>query len=349
MYKRKFTIFFMLVGMHFFIAAGQVDTIGLGFIENNDISKARQAAIEDAKRLAVEQLLGSYISARTETKNFMLASEKIYAVTKGKLDRFDVLDEGKLDSATYQVKIRAYTDTKAVAKEVTSLLSQNQWSKKPRIKLAMTTNLRNGNNQEANEMVKTNAIQKLTSAGFIVLDNDAQLGASFQLQISVTASTRSAEFQGVTLNSSQLSLSGFLLNAATQDNITAVSFTDKRAGNASADLLKMVDKLTTRLVQKVNLETRFAWLSLLEIPVLIEIMTPSAPDILMVRTNLEQAVIGLSGISTETSNQQSHLLSASYLGWPEQLYDHLTQLSTRSDIGFNVVSFEQSKLTLSIK
>ena len=59
-----------------------VEVTGFGAIVDGNLADARKNAIEDAKRLAVEQMLGSYISARTETKNFMLPRKKYFPQLK---------------------------------------------------------------------------------------------------------------------------------------------------------------------------------------------------------------------------------------------------------------------------
>lgn len=329
--------------------AGQVDTTGFGLIKQNDLSKARQAAIEDAKRLALEQLLGSYISARTETKNFMLASEKIYATTKGRLDKFDILEESKLDDSTYQVKIRAYTDSNAVAKEAVKLIVQNKWNKKPRIKLKVNSLMQNSANAQASSAITANLAKSLSKEGFVVLNENSVLGASFDLVLNVSAVTNKGEFQGMSINTNEMSVSGSLLNGATLSQITSVSFADKLAGESAKSFSKIAEKLSKRVALKVSMQTKFAWLSKLENPILIAINDANAEQISAIENNLNQAVVGLSGVTTENRNQQEYLLSASYLGWPEQLYEQLNQLSKRSDIAFNVVGFDQSTLTLSIK
>lgn len=345
----KILLVFCLLLAYNLAQAGQVEATGLGLITQDDVSKARQAAIEDAKRLAVEQLLGSYISARTETKNFMLASEKIYATTKGRLDRFDILEESKLDSATYQVKIRAYTDSNAIAKEAVKLIQQNKWSKKPRIKIMVDLAQQDTISVQARSAVLANLSQSLSNEGFVVLDEKSPLGASFALVLQINASATKSEFQGMNISTNEMTVSGSLLNAATLSQITSVSFADKLAGGASASFTKMAEKLSKRVVLKVNMQTKFAWLSKLEMPIMIHIRGADTNQISVLENELQNAVVGLDALRTETKQQDDYMFSASYLGWPEQLYEQLSQLSKRPDITFTVVGFEQATLTLSMK
>ncbi len=348
---RSFTavLLFIVLAIALPVSAAQVESTGLGFIKDGNLSAARQSAIEDAKRLAVEQLMGSFISARTETKNFMLASEKIYATTQGRLDKFDILNEQKLDESTYQVTIKAYVNNTEIAQQAIDLINNNLWSKKPRIKLNITAGGSNQYTDSALFSVKAETSQALAKQGFVVLDDSSILDASFEIKLNVSANVNSNDFQGTKINTSQLSVAGMLLNTATQTQITSVSYAEKKAGDVAKGLTSMASKISKRIAQKVNLETRVIWLSKLENPVLLKLSNLNQQQRSMVENQLQQAVIGLSGITTENQNTNSYLLSATYSGWPEQLYDQLSQLSELDDISFTVESFANSTLTLSIK
>lgn len=349
MNRISFLVLTLVLLFSFSVKSAVVETTGLGFIQDGNMSKARQAAIEDAKRLALEQLMGSFISARTETKNFMLASEKIYATTRGRLDSFEILNEKKLDDKTYQVNIKATVNNTALANEAIQLLNNNLWSKKPRIKLNIDNSGSAQYSQQALFTVMADLSQALSSYGFVVLENDSVLDASFELKLNVSANVSSNDFQGTKIDTAQLSLAGMLLNSATQDQISSVSFAERKAGDVAKSFDNMASEISKRVAQKVNLDTRVVWLSKIENPVLLELVGTSGQQLNLIESQLQQAVIGLSGLTTESKTSSSYTFSATYTGWPEHLYDHLTQLSARDDINFNVDSFAQSKLTLSIK
>ena len=67
---------------------------------------ARDYALADALRKAVEQGVGTFVSSETRVENFQLISDNIYSQTKGYVSSYRVVTEG-LEGALYRVVIRA--------------------------------------------------------------------------------------------------------------------------------------------------------------------------------------------------------------------------------------------------
>ena len=328
--------------------SAQTTALGLGAIINNDVAKARQSAIEDAKRLAVEQLLGSFIQARTKTENFMLASEQVFSSATGRIDKFDIVAENKLDDSTYQVKIRAYINSEAITQDALSIINNNQWTKKPRIKIKYTQQ-----HDTASKQAKGHFHQAISTSlrkeGFVIVENQSNLDASFELSVSVIGDQQASEFQGMQIQTNLLNVDGVLLNSYTKDELSSFAFSNKKAGNPSTAYRNLAKELGKRAAQKLTLDTKVVWLSKLETPVTLSFKNVSAKQLKLIESNLQQAVIGLSALKTESQSNNNYQLSAAYAGWPEQLYDQLTQLSIRDDIAFNVVGFKQANLQLAVK
>src|SRR5215470_907477 len=90
-----------------------IDTEGVAAVVNNDIAMARDKAIDDAKRKAVEQVAGSHVSSESITQNYQLVEDKIYARASGFVKNYSIASEYK-DQDTYHVKIKATVDASAV-------------------------------------------------------------------------------------------------------------------------------------------------------------------------------------------------------------------------------------------
>jgi len=84
---------------------------GEGSIVQNDIAKARDNAIDEALRNAVEQAVGLFISSETIAKNFMILDDRIYSRSAGYVTSYEIITEGKLDEYRYRVKIKAQVKT----------------------------------------------------------------------------------------------------------------------------------------------------------------------------------------------------------------------------------------------
>lgn len=94
-----------------------VEVEGVAAIVNNDIAMARDKALDDAKRKAVEQVAGSRVSSESITQNFQLVEDRIYAHASGFVKSYQIASELK-DHDTYRVKIKATVDAGAVVENL---------------------------------------------------------------------------------------------------------------------------------------------------------------------------------------------------------------------------------------
>ena len=81
----------------------EIVATGMG---SGDRAAARDAAISDALRKAVEQGVGTYITSNTTVEQMMLVEDRIYSESRGFVESYDILSEGEKDGV-YAVKIRA--------------------------------------------------------------------------------------------------------------------------------------------------------------------------------------------------------------------------------------------------
>src|SRR5512144_818995 len=79
---------------------------GVAAIQGNARDIARDAAIEDAQKRAVEQAIGILIDSQTQVENYQLISDKILSQTKGYITRYNVSGES-VDSGLLRVRINA--------------------------------------------------------------------------------------------------------------------------------------------------------------------------------------------------------------------------------------------------
>jgi hypothetical protein len=104
-----------------------IEVEGVAAVVNNDIANARDKAIDDAKRKAVEQVAGSHVSSESITQNFQLVEDKVYARASGFVKTYAIASEFK-DQDTYHVKIKATVDASAVAENLDQIFKT-----KPRV------------------------------------------------------------------------------------------------------------------------------------------------------------------------------------------------------------------------
>ncbi len=97
---------------------------GYGAILAGDVANARDRAIEDALRRAVEQAVGTYIQSETVVQNFMLVKDEILSRARGFVQGYKVLSEGKEDPTTYVVTVEALVKVGDVAQAIEQLIEQ---------------------------------------------------------------------------------------------------------------------------------------------------------------------------------------------------------------------------------
>ena len=84
-----------------------VRVTGLGLVVEQDLASAFEQAKKAALREAVEEAMGTLISAQTRVHNFAVIEDHILSRTEGYVRRFEVVEQGPVDENTYQVDIEA--------------------------------------------------------------------------------------------------------------------------------------------------------------------------------------------------------------------------------------------------
>ena len=96
------------------------------------IDIARDHAIDDALRKAVEQGVGAYIDAETRVNNFQLISDEIYSRTKGYVSSYSIIYEEQ-DGDLYRVVIRAVVNTEGIENDLAAVGILLQEQGRPRV------------------------------------------------------------------------------------------------------------------------------------------------------------------------------------------------------------------------
>jgi hypothetical protein len=117
--------------------AVDVTAKGQGAIVNNDRAMARDKAVEDALRRAVEQAVGTMVSSETATKDYQLIEDNIYSHSKGFVQKYEILKEGVEDN-TYAVEIKADVATGAIEGKLKAIGILIARKGKPRVVFLMS-------------------------------------------------------------------------------------------------------------------------------------------------------------------------------------------------------------------
>ena len=113
--------------------ASVVQVIGAGSITYGDVAAARDRAISDAQRKAVEQCLGTFIDAQTKVENYMVVEDRILNWTRGYVQNYRILSEYKKTPELYEVQMEATVDMSDLSKDVNAVENLIQSMGNPRV------------------------------------------------------------------------------------------------------------------------------------------------------------------------------------------------------------------------
>ena len=85
----------IVVAVYSFCMAMEIHTTGYGTVYDDGKAAARDRAIEDAQRKAVEQAMGTMVSVETITQNYQLIDDRILSLASGYIQRYQVTSESE--------------------------------------------------------------------------------------------------------------------------------------------------------------------------------------------------------------------------------------------------------------
>jgi len=134
---------------------------------------ARDQAINDALRKAVEQAVGTFINSETKVENFQLLSDRIYSQSTGYVSSYRIVTEG-LEGALYRVVVRARVKTDNLENDLAAIGILVKEQGRPRVMVVVkdvTAGLDAlGADQMNQTMLETRIIDRFQSKGFPVVD-----------------------------------------------------------------------------------------------------------------------------------------------------------------------------------
>lgn len=136
---------------------------GFGTVFGNDLAQARDEALIDASRRALEQVAGVQVDAETITRNQALFDQLIRTQSRGIIQSVDVLEEGKLPDGRYRVRVSARVKAGEVKDKLESLVSE--------LALVVLIPEQNLGQPTAQPIVENEVVSRLEEAGYRVLDH----------------------------------------------------------------------------------------------------------------------------------------------------------------------------------
>lgn len=172
-----------------------VEVIGTGTVFRDDVAMARDVAVKDALRTAVEQAVGFMLSAESVVENFQLLSDRVYTQSQGFVRDYKVLAESR-SGDIYRVVVRATVSVGELRDQLQTIGVLMSQKGMPRIMFFLAEQnigqaqpqfwWEGGGAMSADLGVTENTIaEEMKAQGFILIDRaasaqDIQLGPAFK-------------------------------------------------------------------------------------------------------------------------------------------------------------------------
>ncbi len=238
---RIYVVFVSLLGLfvqNVSSTSTSIESEGVAAIVKGNLDIARDNAIEDGLRKAVEQATGSLVENQTLVDNYQLLSDKIYSRSRGYVQSYEVIDE-KVDQGLYRVTIQASVANGDLINDLLALNLLMRQARKPRIMVLFEDTEAEG--VRIGKMAEDSISKALLTRGFELVDAEfvrhnldhtkmmglltgdermaavvgSKYGAEMLLLGSAQAVTSRVAVGDITINSNQVVISVRLLRADT--------------------------------------------------------------------------------------------------------------------------------------
>ncbi|MBI5633746.1 MAG: flagellar assembly protein T N-terminal domain-containing protein [Nitrospirae bacterium] len=155
--------------------AGETITAdGFAAITGGNTVIARDKAIDDALRKAVEQAVGTMVSSDSMTENYKVIHDKILARTSGYVEKYKIISE-RPEGDLYRVRVQAEIGRADLTSDLNALGLLHVMVEKPKVMVIIDEKVGGLYGTTATESVgqaESTIIEKLLNAGFNVVDAD---------------------------------------------------------------------------------------------------------------------------------------------------------------------------------
>lgn len=151
-------------------AAKEIVAVG---VADGQSAKARDEALSDAMRRAVEQGVGSFLTSETTVEQMVLVEDRVYSESKGYIKSYTIIREGAKDNL-YEIKISAIVLLDQLAKDLEAIGILIKKKSNPRVMVVIysreTSTALFGVSVEGNRTAENQIESILLRKGFQLVD-----------------------------------------------------------------------------------------------------------------------------------------------------------------------------------
>ena len=329
-FKRLF--FFFIVFSFLFpsnLIAGKIVTAkGISFFEPGRELIARDKAIDEAKRAALEQAIGATVESSTTVENFTVIKDQIMSRTAGYLKNIKIIEEKKTDMGTIEVKIEADIETSAMLEDLDRFKKVLSWQKNPRISIVIDQDT-DKSFLPAAQKASALLTDKLKQGGFTVYKHskgqESQMG--LLVGLSLELSSKQSSYQNIDLSVNEISLSA---NIYRPDDGEILGTSTAVKSLPGENRLKVLDEGAKYCVDSIWSDLRSKLIKVWEKELygerdinLIIKKIPSHARALEISNIFKSDVSGMIDANMANFKDGTAEFNIKYKGWPEHLLNEI--------------------------
>ncbi|PIE73743.1 MAG: hypothetical protein CSA20_01695 [Deltaproteobacteria bacterium] len=304
-------------------AAEKVTAKGVAFYEPGQEALARERALEQAKRQALEQAIGVKIHSDSVVKNYQTVRDEIISHSQGYLKKVNILEEGTTSYGAFQVTIEAEIETTALAGDIDLFHRMFMLQKNPRIMTCLAPKLPDGLRPLALNARNT-LNDLLLKNGFVVLAPDtlqSDHGVALIAELVLDKSSTTSTYQDVTMQVNEVQVS-VQVKRAGDETVLATSSARKTlpGDNRLAALDKGVKHCVLTLWKDLRRKLTKVWHREVTSVRTLTVEINNVKDFKMATGLGDRFKAGLSSVRAVTlltMKKNTALYSIKYAGYPE--------------------------------
>jgi hypothetical protein len=350
-----FVLFILLFLFPPVLSAGKIVTAkGVSFFEPGRELIAREKAVDEAKRAALEEAIGATVESSTTVENFTVIKDQIMSRTAGYLRNIKIIEEKKTDMGTIEVKIEADVETSAMLEDLDRFKKVLGWQKNPRISIVIDQDI-DKSFIPASQKASALLTDKLKQSGFTVYKHskgqESQMG--LLVSLSLELSSKQTSYQSIDLSVNEISLSANIYRPGDGEILGTATAVKSLPGE---NKLKVLDEGSKYCIDSIWSDLRSKLLKVWEKELygerdinLIIKKIPTHQKALEISNVFKSDISGMIDVNMANFKDQTAEYNIKYKGWPEHLLNEI-QMSYFKKKYFNpaVESVDGNKIIIRI-
>lgn len=309
-------------------AGTKVQAKGLSFFEAGRELVAREKALDEAKRAAIEKAVGTTIESRISMENTEVVKDQIFSHSSGYLKNIEIVKERKTKFGTYEVTIEAEVEIADMVDDLDRFKQILGWQKNPRVAIIPETDI-NPEFLSAAMKAADFLSEKMQKNGFEIFkyspENEIKMG--LLVELGVEHATKQSNFQNLSLTLNEIALNSRIYRPGDRVILATASAVKSLPGE---NRLKVIDKALTQCVYLIwkELSGKLAKVWEKELYgerdiLLVANQVESHEKALEIASALKADVSGVAGADLVRFSDNQAEYGLKYKGWPEQFANEI--------------------------